>query len=166
MSVRGEAVSIAPRDEPEAAEILAIREEEAAREGPTIVQPERWARPAGYTHGAVASGKIVTVAGELGWNPETCIFEAQDFAGQTRQALHNLVAVLLAAGARPHDLVRLTWYVVKRGEYVAAKKEIAEAYSEIIGDHYPPMSVVFVSGLLEQRAKVQIEGTAVIPDHP
>lgn len=146
-------MSIAPRDESE------------AHEGPEIVQPEGWAKPQGYTNGAVATGKIVTVAGQVGWNPETCVFEAVDFAGQARQALHNLVAVLLAAGARPHDLVRMTWYVVKRGEYVAAKKEIGAAYREIIGDHYPPMSLVFVSGLLEQRARLEIEGTAVIPEH-
>ena len=158
-------MSIAPRDEPEASEILALSEALEALEGPTIVQPEGWAAPKGYTNGAVATGKIVTVAGQVGWNPETCVFEADDFAGQVRQALHNLVAVLLAAGARPHDLVRLTWYVVKRGEYVAAKKEIGAAYREIIGNHYPPMTLVFVSGLLEQRARVEIEGTAVIPEH-
>jgi enamine deaminase RidA (YjgF/YER057c/UK114 family) len=108
-------VSIAPRDEPEVSEILGLREEGEALEGPTIVQPEGWAAPKGYSNGAVATGKIVTVAGQVGWNPETCVFEADDFAGQVRQALHNLVAVLLAAGARPHDLVRLTCYVVKRG---------------------------------------------------
>jgi enamine deaminase RidA (YjgF/YER057c/UK114 family) len=156
-------VSIAPRDEPEASEILALKEE--LREGAAIVQPEGWAEPRGYTNGAVASGKIVTVAGQVGWNPSTGVFEAEDFAGQVRQALHNLVEVLLAADARPHDLVRLTWYVVNRDEYVAAKKEIGAAYREIIGHHYPPMSLVFVSGLLEQQARVEIEGTAVIPEH-
>ena len=156
-------MSIAPRDEPEASEILALKEE--LREGAAIVQPEGWAEPRGYTNGAVASGKIVTIAGQVGWNPSTGAFEAEDFAGQVRQALHNLVDVLLAADARPHDLVRLTWYVVNRDEYVAAKKEIGAAYREIIGNHYPPMSLVFVSGLLEQQARVEIEGTAVIPEH-
>ena len=158
-------MSIAPRDEPDASEILALKQELESRERPEIIQPEGWAKPQGYTNGAVATGKIVTVAGQVGWNPVTGLFEAEDFAGQVRQTLHNLVDVLLAAGARPHDLVRLTWYVVERGEYVAAKKEIGAAYREIIGDHYPPMSLVFVSGLLEQRARVEIEGTAVIPEH-
>jgi enamine deaminase RidA (YjgF/YER057c/UK114 family) len=84
----------------------------------------------------------------VGWNPATCRFDSDSFAGQTRQALHNVVEILLAAGARPHDLVRLTWYVTDRAEYVAARKEIGAAYREIIGGHYPPMSLVFVSGLL------------------
>ena len=158
-------MSIAPRDEPDAAELLALKQKMESTEGPEIVQPEGWAKPQGYTNGAVATGKIVTVAGQVGWNPETRVFEADDFAAQTRQALHNLVAVLLAAGARPHDLVRLTWYVVGRDEYVAARKEIGAAYREIIGAHYPPMSLVFVSGLLEQGARLEIEGTAVIPEH-
>jgi enamine deaminase RidA (YjgF/YER057c/UK114 family) len=158
-------MSIAPRDEPDASEILALKQEMESRKGPEIVQPEGWAKPHGYTNGAVATGKIVTVAGQVGWNPVTGLFEAEDFAGQVRQALRNLVDVLLAAGARPHDLVRLTWYVVERGEYVAAKKQIGAAYREIIGDHYPPMSLVFVSGLLEKQARVEIEGTAVIPQH-
>ena len=158
-------MSIAPRDEPDASEILALKQEMESRERPEIIQPEGWAKPQGYTNGAVATGKIVTVAGQIGWNPATGLFEAEDFAGQVRQTLHNLVDVLLAAGARPHDLVRLTWYVVERGEYVAAKREIGAAYREIIGDHYPPMSLVFVSGLLEERARVEIEGTAVIPEH-
>jgi len=158
-------VSIAPRDEPEASEILALTEESESREGAVVVQPDGWARPRGYVNGAVASGKIVTVAGQVGWNPETCVFEAEDFASQVRQALHNLVQVLLAADARPHDLVRLTWYVVNRDEYVEAKKEIGTAYREIVGNHYPPMSLVFVSGLLESQARVEIEGTAVIPEH-
>ena len=156
-------MSIAPRDEPEASELLAIGEDSIALEGPTIVQPEGWARPRGYTNGAVASGKLVTVAGQIGWNPETESFDSEDIAGQTRQALHNVVSVLLAAGARPHDLVRLTWYVLDRAEYVAARKEIGAAYREIIGDHYPPMSIVVVSGLLEESARVEIEATAVIP---
>jgi enamine deaminase RidA (YjgF/YER057c/UK114 family) len=156
-------VSIAPRDEPEASEILALKEE--FREGVLLVQPDGWAKPRGYTNGAVASGKIVTVAGQVGWNPSTCLFEADDFAGQVRQTLHNLVDVLLAADARPHDLVRLTWYVVNRDEYIAASKQIGAAYREIIGNHYPPMSLVFVSGLLESQARVEIEGTAVIPEH-
>ena len=159
-------MSIAPRDEPEAAELISIREETELLEGPEIVQPEGWAPPRGYANGAVATGKIVSVAGQVGWNPSTCKFDSDDFAAQTRQALHNVVEVLLAAGARPHDLVRLTWYVTDRAGYVAATKEIGAAYREIIGAHYPPMSLIFVSGLLEEPAKVEIEATAVIPEHP
>ena len=129
------------------------------------IQPDGWPRPRGYANGVVATGRVVTVAGQIGWNPVTGVFESDDFAGQTRQTLHNVVAVLLAANARPHDLVRLTWYITTRSEYIAAQKEIGAAYREIIGNHYPPMSVIFVSGLLEDKAKVEIEATAVIPEH-
>lgn len=105
------------------------------------------------------------VAGQIGWNPRTCTFDTDDFTEQTRQALHNIVEVLLANGARPGDLVRLTWYVTSREKYIAARREIGAAYREIIGNHYPPMSVVIVSGLLEERAQVEIEATAVVPEH-
>ena len=162
-------MSIAPRDEEDAqllaSEIAEEAEIAATREARETVEPEGWAKPRGYANGIVASGKIVTVAGQIGWNPARCTFDTDDFAQQTRQALHNVVDVLLAAGARPHDLVRLTWYATSRDEYNAARKEIGAAYREIIGDHYPPMSLVFVSALLEERAKVEIEATAVIPEH-
>lgn len=127
-----------------------------------IVHPAMWAEPRGYSDAIVASGTYVTLSGQIGWNPETARFETDDFAGQARQALHNVVTLLLEAGARPRDLVRLTWYVVDRDEYVSARKEVGAAYREIVGDHYPPMSVVVVSGLLEDRARVEIEATAVI----
>lgn len=155
-------MSIAPRDESDVAELI---ESAVSREGPEIVEPEGWAEPTGYSNGAVASGRVVTVAGQVGWNPKTCVFESADFIGQVRQALHNVVDVLLAAGARPSDLVRLTWYIVERGEYIAARGEVGAAYREIIGNHYPPMSLVIVSGLLELQARVEIEATAVIPEH-
>ena len=154
-------MSIAPRDEDEVQELIAAE----LTNTPDIVEPEGWPRPRGYSNGAVATGKIVTVAGQIGWNPVTGKFESDDFASQTRQALHNVVDVLLAANARPQDLVRLTWYITARSEYLAARKDIGAAYREIIGDHYPPMSVVFVSSLLEEGAKVEIEATAVIPEH-
>ena len=157
-------MSIAPRDEPEASELLAIREME--RPGPEIVQPEGWPRPRGYANGAVATGRYAVFAGQIGWNPATCIFDSGDFADQTRQALHNIVDLLLAAGARPQDLVRLTWYILDRNEYLAATRQIGAAYREIIGSHYPPMSVIVVSGLLEENARVEIEATAIIPEHP
>jgi enamine deaminase RidA (YjgF/YER057c/UK114 family) len=156
-------MSIAPRDEPEVSELLAISEESDVIDAPEVVQPEGWAAPRGYTNGAISSGKIVTLAGQVGWNPETCKFDSDDFAAQARQTFHNIVALLLAAGARPHDLVRLTWFIVDRSEYVAARKHVGAAYREIIGSHYPPMSVVFVSGLLEERARLEIEATAIIP---
>jgi enamine deaminase RidA (YjgF/YER057c/UK114 family) len=105
------------------------------------------------------------LAGQIGWDPSTSLFAFDDIINQTRQALHNIVELLLAAGARPHDLVRLTWYIVDRSEYLAAAREIGVVYREIVGSHYPPMSVVIVNGLLEERARVEIEATAVIPEH-
>ena len=155
-------MSIAPRDESDVAEII---ESAVSHEGPEVVQPVGWANPHGYTNGVIATGRVVTVAGQVGWNPANLVFESADFIGQTRQALHNIVDVLLAAGARPSDLVRLTWYIVDRAEYVAARREIGAAYKEIIGNHYPPMTLVLVSGLLEEEARVEIEATAVIPEH-
>jgi enamine deaminase RidA (YjgF/YER057c/UK114 family) len=164
-------MSIAPRDEEEVedllhAELVEIAEEETGAKKLELVQPEGWPRPRGYSNGAVATGRVVTVAGQIGWDPVTGTFHSDDFAMQARQALHNVVEVLLAANARPHDLVRLTWYVTNRDEYLASMKEVGAAYREIMGDHYPPMSLVFVSGLVEERAKVEIEATAVIPEHP
>lgn len=158
-------MSIAPRDEPEPSELLAISEIEK-EPGPEIIQPEGWARPRGYANGAVARGRYAVFAGQIGWNPVTCTFDADDFTGQTRQALHNIVELLLAAGARPNDLVRLNWYILDRDEYLSVTRQIGAVYREIIGNHYPPMSVIVVSGLLEQRARVEIEATAVIPEQP
>jgi enamine deaminase RidA (YjgF/YER057c/UK114 family) len=129
-----------------------------------IVQPEGWHPPSGYANAVTARGRIVSVAGQTGWNPETLEFEAHDMVGQVRQALANVVAVLRAAGAEPRHLVRLTWYVVERKEYVGRRREIGEAYRAVIGRHFPAMSLVVVSGLLEPLALVEIEATAVIPD--
>lgn len=130
--------------------------------GGTVIHPGGWAIPRGFSDAMVSSGKIVTLAGQVGWNPAMHKFETDDFAEQTRQALHNVVTLLLESGARPHDLVRLTWYVVDRNEYNAARRVVGEAYREIIGQHYPPMTLVVVAGLLELRARVEIEATAVI----
>ncbi len=138
----------------------------SALPGPEIILPDGWPRPRGYANGAVATGKFAVFAGQIGWDPATSVIASDDFAAQTRQALHNIVALLLAAGARPTDLVRLTWFITDRDEYVAASREIGTAYREIIGSHYPTMSVIVVSGLLEPRARVEIEATAVIPEHP
>ena len=127
----------------------------------TILQPSGWARPRGYANGVAAEGRQVFVSGQIGWDAEQRIVSG-DFAAQARQALANIVAVLATAGARPEHLVRLTWFVTSRDEYNAALSEIGAAYREIIGKHYPAMSVVIVAGLLEPRAKVEIEATAVL----
>lgn len=152
-----------PVVEPTAAEIIVERTLEERERGPEIVQPDGWPRPKGYSNGAVASGRFVVLAGQIGWNPVTGKFDSTDFVAQTRQALSNVVSLLLAGGARPRDLVRLTWYIVDRDEYMSVNREIGAVYRELIGDHYPPMSVVVVSGLIEKQARVEIEATAVIP---
>jgi len=126
-----------------------------------ILQPEGWARPRGYANGVAAEGRQVFVSGQIGWDASQRIV-SDDFAAQARQALANIVAVLATAGAVPAHLVRLTWFVTSRDEYNAALTEIGAAYRELIGRHYPAMSVVVVAGLLEPRAKVEIEATAVL----
>ena len=128
-----------------------------------IIQPPGWRRPSGYANGVLASGRVLAVSGQIGWNPATETFETDEMAAQARQALDNLVVVLHAAGAEPRDVVRLTWYVTDRADYVASRREIGEAYRALFGDHYPAMSVVVVAGLLDRRAKVEIEATAVVP---
>jgi enamine deaminase RidA (YjgF/YER057c/UK114 family) len=128
-----------------------------------ILQPPGWAQPRGYSNGVAARGTVVSVAGQVGWDAG-CRFQTDDFAGQTRQALANVVAVLAEAGAKPEHIVRMTWYVTSKAEYLAAGKAVGAAYREIIGRHYPSMTAVEVSALIEDRAKVEIEVTAVIPD--
>jgi enamine deaminase RidA (YjgF/YER057c/UK114 family) len=127
-------------------------------------QPDGWARPVGYADAVSASGRTVFVAGQVGWNPATSQFEANDLRGQVRQALKNIVAALAAAGARPDDVTRLTWFVTDRDLYDAERKAIGEAYREIVGRHFPAMSLVIVKGLLEPGALVEIEATAVVTD--
>lgn len=134
-----------------------------ADERPEIVRPEGWPRGAGYADGVVARGRVLAIAGQIGWDPATQRFASDDMGEQAARALENVVAVLRAAGGAPERLVRLTWYVTSREEYVAARGRIGEAYRAAIGRHYPAMSVVIVSGLLEVRAKVEIEATAVLP---
>lgn len=130
-----------------------------------FLQPAGWASPVGYAHGAAAAAgaRFITLAGQIGWNPVTASFETDDFGGQARQALANVVALLVEAQAKPQHLVRLTWFVTSRAEYLGARRAIGIAYREVIGVHYPPMSVVVVAGLIEERAKVEIEATAVLP---
>lgn len=126
-----------------------------------VLQPAGWPRPKGYANGMVAEGRQVFVAGQVGWN------ERQEFpetlAEQVRQTLKNIVAVLDEAGARPDHIVRLTWYITSRDEYHAELPQIGTAYREILGRHFPTMSVVQVVALMESKAKVEIETTAVIP---
>lgn len=131
-----------------------------------IVQPEGWAAPRGYSNAVWARGRIVALAGQVGWNPLTEAFESDDFAAQTRQALENIAALLRAAGAEPEHLVRMTWFVVDRRQYRAALREVGRAYRAVIGPHFPAMSLVQVAALLEDGALVEIEATAVVPDEP
>ena len=126
-----------------------------------ILQPPDWLRPRGYSNGIAAEGRQVFISGQIGWNAEQQ-FAGDDLAAQVRQALANVVEVLACAGAKPEHLVRLTWYVTSREEYYASIERIGAAYREVIGRHFPAMSVVVVAGLLEPRAKVEIEATAVI----
>jgi enamine deaminase RidA (YjgF/YER057c/UK114 family) len=127
-----------------------------------ILQPPLWPRPRGYANGIAASGRLVFVSGMIGWNARG-EFESDGFASQARQALLNVVAVLREAQAGPEHLVRMTWYVVDKREYLAASAELGAAYREIIGAHYPAMTAVEVRALIEDRARVEIEATAVVP---
>lgn len=127
------------------------------------IEPESWPRPRGYSNGVAASGELLFVAGQIGWNERGKIV-SDDFAEQTAQALRNVAAVLRAAGASPEHVVRMTWYVTDKREYLAAAQRIGEAYREIIGKQYPAMTLVQVAALLEDRAKVEIEATAVISE--
>ena len=126
------------------------------------LQPPSWAKPRGFANGIAASGKLVFIAGQVGWTGEGK-WEAHDFAGQFRQTLKNIVDVLAQAGGRPQHIVRLTWYVLDKEEYLASLKEVGAAYRELMGRHFPTMAVVQVSGLIEPEARLEIEATAVIP---
>jgi enamine deaminase RidA (YjgF/YER057c/UK114 family) len=128
------------------------------------INPPGWPRPSGYSNGSAAHGRIVAVAGQVGWNPQTSQFESDDFVTQTRQALRNVVDVLKAARATTAQVIRLTWYVTDRAAYVASLKEVGRAYREVFGPVYPAMTLVVVAALLEPRAKIEIEATAVVGD--
>jgi enamine deaminase RidA (YjgF/YER057c/UK114 family) len=127
------------------------------------LQPPGWAAPKGYANGIAARGTQVFVGGQIGWNAAQQ-FESDDFIAQTAQALRNIVAVLREAGAGPEHMVRMTWYVLDRQEYNARLRELGAVYREILGRNFPAMSCVQVAGLMEARAKVEIEVTAVLPD--
>jgi enamine deaminase RidA (YjgF/YER057c/UK114 family) len=126
-----------------------------------ILQPAGWPRPGGYADGVAAEGRQVFVSGQIGWDARRQ-FAGDELAAQVRQALANIVEVLACANAKPGHLVRLTWYVTSREEYNASTKAIGAAYRDVIGRHFPAMSVVVVAGLLEPRAKVEIEATAIV----
>ena len=127
-----------------------------------ILQPPGWRPPKGYSNGILCEGRLLFVAGQIAWN-EQAELVTDDLAGQVEQALKNVVAILHEGGARREHLVRLTWYVTDKQAYLDARKALGDVYRKIIGAHYPAMTLVEVSGLLEDRAKVEIEATAVIP---
>jgi enamine deaminase RidA (YjgF/YER057c/UK114 family) len=129
-----------------------------------ILQPHGWPRPRGYSNGIEAEGKLVFVAGQIGWD-ESGAFKTDSFGGQFRQALVNTLAVLDEASATPEHITRMTWFITSRDEYSASLAELGKAWKELMGPNYPAMSVIIVSGLVEPQAKIEIETTAVIP-HP
>jgi enamine deaminase RidA (YjgF/YER057c/UK114 family) len=128
-----------------------------------VLHPKTWKPALGYSNGMAARGRLVVTGGIIGWNADQ-VFETDDFAAQAAQVLRSIVEVLACAGARPEHLVRLTWYVTDKHEYLASLKELGRAYREVIGRHYPAMALVQVVALVEDRAKVEIEATAVVPD--
>ena len=127
------------------------------------LHPAHWKRAVGYANGISARGRIIVTGGLIGWDHEQQ-FQTDDFAGQVRQVLENIVAVLAEGGAKPEHLVRMTWYVTDKHEYLGALREVGSAYRDVIGKHYPAMALVQVAALVEDRAKVEIEATAVVPD--
>jgi enamine deaminase RidA (YjgF/YER057c/UK114 family) len=128
-----------------------------------ILQPPGWARPRGYANGIAASGRMVFIAGQIGWD-EQSRFQTDDLAGQVRQALANVLSVLAQAGGRPEHIARMTWYVTDKRAYLAAARDIGQIYRSLMGSHFPAMTAVQVSALIEDRAQVEIEATAVVPE--
>jgi enamine deaminase RidA (YjgF/YER057c/UK114 family) len=129
----------------------------------TILQPEGWAKPVGYANGIAATGRLIFVGGQIGWNGLS-VFEADDLVEQVRQTLRNVVAVLAEAGAEPEHITSMTWYFTDKADYLANLKGIGQAYREVIGQHYSAMAAVQVMALMEDRAKVEIQAIAVVPD--
>ena len=127
------------------------------------LQPPGWAEPRGYANGVLARGTLLFVGGQIGWNAQQA-FESDDFVAQTRQTLQNVAAILKAGGAAPEHMVRMTWYVVSREEYLSNQKDLGVVYREVMGRNFPAMTCVAVAGLMEPRARVEIEVTAVLPD--
>ena len=131
--------------------------------GLRTLQPPGWAPPKGYANGIAGRGTIVVVGGQVGWN-ERQQFESDDFVAQARRALQNVGAVLAQAGALPEHIARMTWYVIDRDEYLASLRALGQAYRDVMGAHYPAMTAVQVVALIEDRARVEIEVTAIVPD--
>ncbi len=125
--------------------------------------PPGWPRPKGYANGIAAEGRFVFVAGEVGWNPLTEKFDVKDFVGQFRQTLKNVVAILAEGGAKPEHMVRMTWYVTDKREYLANLAGVGEAWREVMGRVFPCIAAIEVKGLMEPDAKIEIETTAVVP---
>jgi enamine deaminase RidA (YjgF/YER057c/UK114 family) len=130
---------------------------------PGVLQPEGWPRPSGYSNGVLAQGRQVFIAGQVGWNPRSGKFESAQLVDQVAQTLENVLAVLAQAGGRPEHIVRMTWYLTSRDEYIAHLRDIGAAYRRVMGKHFPAMTAVAVTALIEAHAKVEIEATAVIP---
>jgi enamine deaminase RidA (YjgF/YER057c/UK114 family) len=128
-----------------------------------ILQPPGWAKPRGFVNGIACEGRLVFIAGQVGWTGQG-EWRARDFAGQFRQALSNILEVLKEAKGEPQHIVRLTWYVIDKNEYLASLKGVGAAYRELMGRHFPAMAVVQVSGLVEDEARLEIEATAVVPE--
>ena len=129
------------------------------------IHPEVWKAARGYANGVVAEGRVVYCGGQVGWNADQR-FETEDFVGQMEQALRNIVEIVAAAGGAPADIVRLTWYVTDKREYLARQSEVGQAYRRVMGRHFPAMTMVVVSGLVEDQALVEIEATAVLSGRP
>jgi enamine deaminase RidA (YjgF/YER057c/UK114 family) len=127
-----------------------------------LLHPRNWKQPRGYANGIAGAGRMVFLAGQVGWNAEQQ-FESDDFIGQTRQTLGNIVALVREAGGRPEHITRLSWFILDKKEYLARLSELGEVYRSIMGKHFPAMTLVQVAALLEDRAKVEIEATAVLP---
>lgn len=128
-----------------------------------ILQPDGWAKPIGYANGMAARGKQIFIAGQIGWNGQ-CVFESDDLVAQIGQTLRNIVAVAAAGGAGPEHIVSMTWFLLDRKEYSARLKEIGTVYRDVIGRRFPAMTAIQVAGLIEDRAKVEIQAIAVVPD--
>ncbi|HEX5459020.1 MAG TPA: RidA family protein [Steroidobacteraceae bacterium] len=128
-----------------------------------FLQPKDWPRPSGYSNGVLAQGRQVFISGQVGWNPQSGKFESSSLIDQIAQSLRNVLAVLAEADGRPEHITRMTWYLTSRAEYLARLEEIGALYRGIMGKHFPAMSAVEVSALIEAQAKVEIEATAVIP---
>lgn len=128
-----------------------------------FLHPRGWKEPRGFANGIVAQGRLVFLAGQVGWNAEQN-FDSEDFIAQTRQALANIVALVAEAGGRPEHITRLTWFVVDKKEYLSRLSELGQVYRSVMGKHFPVMSLVQVVALVEDQAKVEIEATAVVPD--